>query len=83
MGKMPILRRLGLSSNALAAKIGGPGNRVSTIVAGKRAVSGDTALRLAAALGTTPEFWMGLQASYDLETARDAMDADLTAMRVA
>lgn len=62
---------LGLSANALAAKIGVPGNRVSMIVAGKRGVSGDTALRLAAAFGTTPEFWMNLQGRYELEVARE------------
>jgi addiction module HigA family antidote len=55
------LEPLGLSANALARRIGVPGNRVSMIVAGKRGVTGDTALRLAAAFGTTPEFWMNLQ----------------------
>jgi addiction module HigA family antidote len=68
------LKPLGLSANALATKIGVPGNRVSLIVAGKRSVTGDTALRLAAAFGTTPEFWMGLQGRYDLEVAREAFE---------
>ena len=77
------LKPLGLSSNALAAHIGVPGNRISMIVAGRRAVTGDTALRLAAAFDTTPEFWMNLQKSYELEMARDGMDADLSGMRVA
>lgn len=75
---------LGLSSNALAARIGVPGNRVSMIVAGKRGVTGDTALRLAAAFGTTPEFWMNLQQGYELAVARAGLDEHtLTAMRVA
>ncbi|MEO1155527.1 MAG: HigA family addiction module antitoxin [Pseudomonadota bacterium] len=65
----------GVRSNALAARIGVPGNRVSMIVAGKRAVSGDTALRLAAAFGTTAEFWMNLQKGYELEVARDGFEA--------
>ena len=68
------LKPLGLSANALAAKIGVPGNRVSMIVAGRRGVSGDTALRLAAAFGTTAEFWMNLQGQYELEVARDAFE---------
>ena len=47
------LRPFGLSASALARRIGVPGNRVSEIAAGRRAVTGDTALRLAAAFGTT------------------------------
>lgn len=75
---------LGLSSNALAARIGVPGNRISMIVAGKRGVTGDTALRLAAAFGTTPEFWMNLQKGFELAEARAGLDEHtLTAMRVA
>ena len=78
------LRPLGLSASALARRIGVPGNRVSEIAAGRRAVTGDTALRLAAAFGTTPEFWMNLQSRWELETARDAArDEDWSAMRVA
>lgn len=64
------LRPLGLSANALARRIGVPGNRVSEIAAGRRAVTGDTALRLAAAFGTTAEFWMTLQMAYELDVAR-------------
>lgn len=43
-------------------------------MAGKRAITGDTALRLSAAFGTTPEFWMNLQSSYDLAVAREAFE---------
>ncbi len=64
------LKPMGLSANALAKRIGVPGNRISMIVAGKRGVSGDTALRLAAAFGTTPEFWMNLQKAWELDVAR-------------
>jgi len=67
------LEPLDLSANALAKHIGVPGNRISAIVKGDRGITGDTALRLAAALGTTPEFWMNLQKSYELEVARDAV----------
>ena len=61
---------LGLSGRALAAQLGLPANRVTEIVAGRRAVTADTALMLADRFGTTAEFWLGLQMAYDLEVAR-------------
>jgi antitoxin HigA-1 len=66
------LKPMGISQNALARAIGVPPRRINEIVLGKRAVSADTALRLARALGTSEQFWMGLQADYDLEEARNA-----------
>ena len=60
---------LNMSANALAQAIGVPANRVSQIVVGERAVTADTALRLARALGTTPEFWLNLQQRYELRLA--------------
>jgi antitoxin HigA-1 len=48
-----------------------PANRVSQIVAGKRAVTGDTALRFGRWFGVEPEFWMTLQAAYDLRIAAE------------
>jgi addiction module HigA family antidote len=48
-------------------------NRILEIVKGKRAVTADTALRLAQYLGTTPDFWLGLQIQYDLERAQDEL----------
>ncbi|TFL19862.1 HigA family addiction module antitoxin [Jannaschia formosa] len=71
------LTPLGLSASALARRIGVPANRVSSIVAGKRAVTGDTALRLALAFGTTPEFWMRLQMGWDLAVARDGFEGEV------
>ena len=68
---------LDLSSNALAQAIGVPANRITEIVAEKRSVTADTALRLARALGTTPEFWLNLQQSYELRLAQQ--DKDTTA----
>jgi len=65
------LKPLGLTQYALAKAIGVPQIRVSEIVNGKRAVTPDTALRLARYFRTTAEFWMGMQTTYDLETARD------------
>ncbi len=58
-----------LSANRLAQAIGVPANRISEIVAEQRAITADTALRLSAALGTTAEFWMNLQKSYELRLA--------------
>ena len=66
---------LGLSQNKAALAMRVPARRVNEIVHGKRAVTADTALRLARTFGTTPEFWLGLQAHYDLEVARDASGA--------
>ena len=60
---------LGLSQYRVAKGIGVPPLRISQIVRGKRAVTADTALRLARYLGTTPGIWMRLQARYDLEVA--------------
>jgi addiction module HigA family antidote len=62
---------LGLSANALARALRVPANRISAIVNGERGVTADTALRLAKALGTTPDFWLNLQKQYDLDCARD------------
>jgi addiction module HigA family antidote len=53
--------------------MGIPLNRLNEIVRGRRAITADTALRLAALLNMTPEFWMHLQASWDLHQARVAM----------
>ncbi len=60
---------LDISQNALARAAGVPPRRINEIVLGKRGVTADTAVRLAAALGTTERFWLGLQADYDLEEA--------------
>ena len=58
-----------ISQNALARAAGVPPRRINEIVLGKRGVTADTAVRLAAALGTSERFWLGLQADYDLEEA--------------
>ena len=60
----------GLSANKLAKAIGVPANRITGLVNGTRSITADTALRLADAFGTTPEFWMNLQDYYELEVAR-------------
>ena len=68
------MKPLSLSANALAKKLGVPANRISSIVGGKRDVSPDTALRLERAFGSSAEYWLNLQAHFDLETARDIID---------
>jgi len=72
------LKPLDISQNKLARAMGVPPRRINEIVHGKRAVTADTAIRLARALGTSEQFWMGLQADYDLEEARKAAQSALT-----
>ena len=69
--KEEFMKPLGLSANALARAIRVPANRVSAIVNGDRGITADTALRLAKAMGTSPDFWLNLQKQYDLDCARD------------
>jgi addiction module HigA family antidote len=64
------LTPMGISQNGLARDLGVPPRRINEIVHGQRAVTADTALRLARYFGTSEGFWMGLQADYDLEEAR-------------
>jgi antitoxin HigA-1 len=61
---------LGMSVNALAKELGVGAPRLNEIVLGRRGVTADTALRLARYFGTTPEFWLNLQAFYDLRVAQ-------------
>ncbi len=63
------LAELGLSANAFAAKLKVPTNRVTEILAGRRSVSAETALRLGRFFGTSAQFWMNLQTNYDLKRA--------------
>ncbi len=70
---------LELSINGLARDIGVPPNRISGILHGTRAITADTALRLGAYFGVSPELWMGLQADYELRLARREMGAAIAA----
>jgi addiction module HigA family antidote len=63
----------GISIHRLAMDLRVPANRIAEIVKGDRAISADTALRLARYLGTSPEFWLGLQSDYELEKAKDQL----------
>ncbi|MBD9370374.1 HigA family addiction module antitoxin [Xanthomonas sp. XNM01] len=67
------LEPMGISQNALARATSVPPRRINEIVLGKRGITADTAVRLAAALGTTERFWLGLQADYELEEAHRAL----------
>lgn len=67
------LKPMGLSQSRLALDIGVHPRRINEIVLGKRSISADTALRLARYFGTSPRFWVGLQADYDLDTAAEKL----------
>lgn len=62
---------LGITKYRLAKDTGMPADRVGRLVRGTRDFSGDTALRLARYFGTTAEFWMNLQAKFDIDVASD------------
>ncbi len=64
-----LMKPLDISINRLSRDLRVPVNRVSEIVNGKRRISADTAIRLARYFGNTPQFWMNLQTSYDLQVA--------------
>ena len=63
------LEELGISAKALARALDVPGNRITAILKGQRGVTADSALRLSLYLGTTPEFWLNLQKSFELRVA--------------
>jgi addiction module HigA family antidote len=67
------LKPLNLSQHRLALDIGVDPRRINEIVLRKRSVTANTALRLARYFGTSPEFWLGLQAQYDLDIEEDEM----------
>lgn len=63
------LEELGMSQAQLARELKVPKNRISQIIKGERGITADTALRLARWMGTTPEYWLNLQANYELRKA--------------
>jgi addiction module HigA family antidote len=71
------LRPMNLSPYAVARAVGVPRTRIKRLANERTAVTADTALRLARYFGTSPAFWMGMQAQYDLERAQDEMGAEL------
>lgn len=67
------LKPMNISQNRLALNIGVPARRINEIVLGKRSISADSALRFARFFGTSAEFWLGLQAQYDLDITAEAL----------
>ncbi|HBL23271.1 MAG TPA: addiction module antidote protein, HigA family [Deltaproteobacteria bacterium] len=67
------LKPINLSQNRLSLGVGVPARRINEIVLGKRSISADTALRLARFFGVSAEFWLGLQAQYDLDITAEAL----------
>ena len=68
------MQEMGMSANALAKALGVPANRITAILNERRGVTADTALRLSRYLGTTPEFWLNLQKTFELRTAQIASE---------
>ena len=71
------LAPLGLSQYRLAQDLSVPPRRINEIVHGKRGISADTALRLARYFGSSPQFWLNLQARYDLEVEQERLGSRL------
>ncbi len=67
------MKPLGLSQTRLGRDLGVSPRRINEIVHGKRSITADTALRLSRFFGTSAEFWLGLQADFDLDTASDRL----------
>ena len=67
------LKPMDLSQNRVAINIGVPSRRINEIILQKRRITADTALRFARFFGTSPEFWLGLQAQYDLDVTSDEL----------
>jgi len=70
------LKPLGISQNKLGRDLNVPAQRINDIVRGQRAITVDTALRLARYFQTSPQFWLNLQARYDLEIAQETRLVD-------
>ena len=71
------LKPLGLSMNQLALVLRVPANRINAIVVGERGITADTALRLSRYFGTSAQFWINLQARFDLESTKDKLAAKI------
>lgn len=71
----------GITQNKLAVSINVPPRRINEIVHGKRAITADTALRLARYFGTTPQFWLNLQIQYELDRAEDRLAGQIAEIK--
>ena len=74
------LTELRMSAAELARKLGVPANRITQILNGTRAITGDTALRLAHFFGTDPQFWLNLQSIYDLRIAQQKLGKSISSL---
>jgi len=72
-----LLRPMGISKYRLAKEIGVPAQRIGEIVAGRRAITADTDLRLCRFFGLSNGYWLRAQAAYDIEVAQDALAEEL------
>jgi addiction module HigA family antidote len=74
------LRELAMSAAELARQLGVPTNRITEILNRRRAITGDTALRLAHFFGTSPEFWLNLQSLYEIRLAEQRAGKSIRAL---
>jgi addiction module HigA family antidote len=74
------LKELGMSAAELARKLDVPTNRITAVLNGQRAITGDTALRLAHFFGTSAEFWLNLQSRYELRIAQKKVGKSIKAL---
>jgi addiction module HigA family antidote len=72
---------MGLTAYAVALACGVPRTRIERLAREETPITADTALRLSRYFGTTPAFWMGMQAQYDLENAEDSLGDDLARIK--
>jgi antitoxin HigA-1 len=75
------LEPLDITPYALAAELHVPRTRIERLVREETAMTPDTALRLARYFSTTPDFWLGIQAQYDIETVREGIDEDIATIK--
>jgi addiction module HigA family antidote len=71
------LQELGVTATELARQLAVPPNRITQIIQGKRSITGDTALRLAHWFGTDPQFWLNLQAAFEIDVAMEQAGAEI------
>src|SRR4051794_36864449 len=76
------LAEIGITPTELSRQLGVPPNRISQIIAGKRAITGDTALRLGHWFGNSAQFWLNLQTAYDVRVAEAAVGPEVEALPV-
>jgi antitoxin HigA-1 len=76
------LEEIGITATELSRQLKVPQNRISQIIAGKRAITGDTALRLGHWFRNSAEFWLNLQSAYDLRVAEETVGREIDALPV-